>query len=1159
MPPKGSRKANLPSDSQSKGQTDSPAPQSRVGDAGHEPDFTLPSIQDPPSLTLSAILDFLRTLTPRFTSLPSVLMDAEWAALRILIQKGAAEGILLMICGRGVPSEADLEFHSVKGDYESVSPPGYISPYVHAETQLVQARLTAMGRKWAKALQLENSQDPVKMRTTVLRLLRRAPTKPGHWRLVSSPNDSLTPLQKAIEGLVHALEKHRLTFLYCAFPKRRNPANPGSIWETLERDELPQNHTRHDATDMTNEDDFLFLHRHVLEQFAQDAIGQFGPGKGCKPQIGTADGKWVDVEGGAYPHWSLDELDCQIMEDSSDELRDACKAVVAADTSGVGASLVKQAMSVVHDSGQPRWYSAIVVRWEYLSNLDQAITAIKNARVTIPNRRTNDPPAGSSSAEQTLPASGKEQSRSRAPTGGGNADDRRSQASDTFYLLAESRPFYAVSSKEVAESLAGLFRQGQPPDQPSVAIEVGAGASMDLAQRVLYRQSIDLLERMALCDGDPGIRKDAGLPNDKRTVLLWEYHERARQWEPLVRNELDVAHGKAKDFYLWWTWWTVYPQEPTANLNERFYFYRVATENVAARLCEAFGRCHGIDIRFGYTASEALDIDETARANTSIEKYRRGEYTGKDAVAHLFTDARQWEHALPTYLGSDPLPQEAADDERCAATHKGPDGSPDIPRKSEPVSPKGTRVAPPVRDELRVDPSDTDAEAATGGKPGDGAAARGPDTAHSASSQQPMSESERRKAMVEGGLADAVVIAFELRDLHLMEYRYPSNVDPAEIKAIREGLTAAFEWILAKPGFEEFKNAHEGPQLADLAPDAKFSVMAGMLVHWHPDFPKSATTEAAVRDATKVLAKCQEQASRDVQRTVARIQEIQFTDCRIPHPAGDPTFRETRRFLQLLREYWGLGRQVVLDMSEAMCGFQPHPLLPLMMNLRLRLEACFGELASEEGAQDAQGAANTLLDTALGSEPDDLSVVPEWTNGEIAKVEAFVERTRLRLGSKTYPLTREEGMFIQVAQEAITKHREEIEKAWATRLKNADRQRREREARGVAAGNPVKTTTEAQAPERTNEAGAARQVDPDERLSPAAIAKAIGLPWPHEALRKRLERFRKKNFDAFWQVDNRKPTEPEFLYRARTVLPLLEDLKASGKTSGKRPAQKNPR
>jgi len=112
----------------------------------------------------------------------------------------------------------------------------------------------------------------------------------------------------------------------------------------------------------------------------------------------------------------------------------------------------------------------------------------------------------------------------------------------------EPHVFYETDSESVAGELVKLFRHAEPPSRPGLeplaksppVFEAASADGMDIAQRVVYRQNIKFLERMALCDGDPGIREDAGLPNDRRTVLLWEYYERAREWEPDVRGELGV-------------------------------------------------------------------------------------------------------------------------------------------------------------------------------------------------------------------------------------------------------------------------------------------------------------------------------------------------------------------------------------------------------------------------------------------------------------------------------------------------------------------------------------------------------------------------------------------------------------------------------------------
>lgn len=72
--------------------------------------------------------------------------------------------------------------------------------------------------------------------------------------------------------------------------------------------------------------------------------------------------------------------------------------------------------------------------------------------------------------------------------------------------------------------------------------------------------------------------------------------------------------------------------------------------------------------------------------------------------------------------------------------------------------------------------------------------------------------------------------------------------------------------------------------------------------------------------------------------------------------------------------------------------------------------------------------------------------------------------------------------------------------------------------------------------------------DPKTPFSPKALADRLGIPSDDEKqrdnLRKRLEEWRKRNFDGGWiEVENRKPRDPQFLYPIGKAWPLIEDMK----------------
>jgi hypothetical protein len=63
------------------------------------------------------------------------------------------------------------------------------------------------------------------------------------------------------------------------------------------------------------------------------------------------------------------------------------------------------------------------------------------------------------------------------------------------------------------------------------------------------------------------------------------------------------------------------------------------------------------------------------------------------------------------------------------------------------------------------------------------------------------------------------------------------------------------------------------------------------------------------------------------------------------------------------------------------------------------------------------------------------------------------------------------------------------------------------------------------------------------------IAKALGLN--RELLRKRLDRFRRSNLDAWKVNDDRRPREPKYLYQPRRIRDILNALHASSERPAK--------
>lgn len=265
--------------------------------------------------------------------------------------------------------------------------------------------------------------------------------------------------------------------------------------------------------------------------------------------------------------------------------------------------------------------------------------------------------------------------------------------------VKKASAFYEVDSQAIADKLLDLFRYGAPdpgivtdPANANAAVgsmenlkkvvdaachpiyDVVDAAKMNFAERVICQQHIQTLERMGDCDGDPGIRADAGLPNDRRTVLVWQEYEKARQWEPLVREQLGVGDGSrtatkppssplpdnrartdGQTIYLWFTYCAIVPLD--GDMNAKFYFHKTESSDLAARLCEMFQESQGEKLWFNCTPAGELGVGLAVLADEQIAKYRSGQVVGMDAdFGH---QAVRWEQGIRKRLGLPPDGQAA--------------------------------------------------------------------------------------------------------------------------------------------------------------------------------------------------------------------------------------------------------------------------------------------------------------------------------------------------------------------------------------------------------------------------------------------------------------------------------------------------------------------
>ncbi len=389
-------------------------------------------------------------------------------------------------------------------------------------------------------------------------------------------------------------------------------------------------------------------------------------------------------------------------------------------------------------------------------------------------------------------------------------------------------------------------------------------------------------------------------------------------------------------------------------------------------------------------------------------------------------------------------------------------------------------------------------------------------------------------------LATAFVATLSLRDLLHVRGIYPSAICAEDATEIQEALSAHLSIALEDEGLRDIRDSlYQNVELDSPDADAVLTVLLTALVMRCPDVHIAGSDEETIRmTMDRAVAACRDKASNSLKTIVDKLIEIKIVDCRIPE-GDDPAFSDPRRALQLLQAYWSLGRSIVLNQMNTHISLQPHPLMRPVMNLRSRMETYFGRLSDHDGSLEASSAGDRLLELAVGGDPDEICAVPEWTNKEVQTVDAFLERVRLKLGSKTFPLTHEEKVFIEQAEMAIEDYRQQANKAWEDILRGVDRQ-------NTRANEGAETNLQ---PQTTARRSADPALDEHAWYRYDRLAEAFGVS--KDALRKRLDRFRNQNLNGWKENEDRRPREPGFLYQLKAVRGVIEDLRASSQRPAK--------
>lgn len=190
-----------------------------------------------------------------------------------------------------------------------------------------------------------------------------------------SDNTSSLP-DHPVDTVCRLLQKHRLMFLYFAAPGQINPMAGDERSMRIQDHLLPK--IPPEKIDSAGE--FLFTYKRAFEIYAQACVAKFGSEEDL-PRRMLLDGTIVEIEGSSVPYWTIDEVACAHLEESADDLLEACRHLLTADTNASFALAVSKVSSVLRDRDCTKWYASKLVSWKYLQRVDEVLEFLKSLRI----------------------------------------------------------------------------------------------------------------------------------------------------------------------------------------------------------------------------------------------------------------------------------------------------------------------------------------------------------------------------------------------------------------------------------------------------------------------------------------------------------------------------------------------------------------------------------------------------------------------------------------------------------------------------------------------------------------------------------------------------------------------------------------------------------
>ena len=286
-------------------------------------------------------------------------------------------------------------------------------------------------------------------------------------------------------------------------------------------------------------------------------------------------------------------------------------------------------------------------------------------------------------------------------------------------------------------------------------------------------------------------------------------------------------------------------------------------------------------------------------------------------------------------------------------------------------------------------------------------------------------------------LNTAIAAATALEEYLELRYYYPNAMDKQEIDNIYSTILGTLNMILKKKGYDIYPLLYSIPSLEQTNKYPQAALLKEALMKHHkgvsPDIENN-----NLEGLIEVLNECRKKAFEPIPDVINEMQTIKFYRCLLPEPENDSSYSEPQRYFQMITAYWGLIRNIIIKtLSSTMCP-QPNPLMQFITNIKKRIDLCFSHLNLDD-LKEAQDTIGILVEILLGDDIDDFHAVPEYFYERLNKVDQSLEKVKLTIKPKSYPLTSAEKIFIDYAESEIEKHFLECEESWNSRINNMQR------------------------------------------------------------------------------------------------------------------------